>query len=180
MTMKRIVAGVLAGFLVLGTAGAATASSGSSPSTVKATSCNDDADGHWPLAVQGRPGGLDAGDRGAAYTWHDRDGWHVRVTHAGTLERDATGIIHTSGELSGQRVLDERADKVWVSRDHHTLAFRFHNYGRLDGVDFHTRCAPQVSFGYASDGHRLATDRVYLGLTKRHPGTDPFTIPRVG
>ncbi len=179
MTMKRTLAGALAGFLALGTVGVATASAAPA-TTSKATSCNDDANGHWPLGVQGRPYRLDAGDRGGAYTWHDSNGWHIRVTHAGTRERDVSGIIHTTGELYGQRVLDERGDKVWVSRDHHTLAFKFHNYGRLDGVDFHTRCAPRLAFGFATDGHRLATDRVYLGLTKRHPGTDPFTIPRVG
>lgn len=179
MTIKRTAAGALAGLVMLGTAGVATATTGPSTSATKATSCRDDASGQWPLGVQGRPHGLDAGDRGGAYTWHDSAGWHIRVTHPGMHERSVSGIIHTAGELYGHRVLDERGDKVWISRDHHTMAFRFANYGRLDGVDFHTRCAPQVTFGYTADGHRLPADRVYLGLTKRHPSTDPFTIKRV-
>jgi hypothetical protein len=123
-------------------AGPASAAAKAAPTkTTKADVCSDN---HWPASIQGRPMGLDAGDTGGAYLWHDGDGWHLRVTHKGDHERTFAGAIATRGKLAFQRVADERADKAGVTGGGHVLWFRFHNYGRIDGVDFRSTCAPSI------------------------------------
>jgi hypothetical protein len=132
MNVKKMLAvGVLASTLVLGSGVAA----------VAATTTNDTA---WPAWTNGRPA-VDPGVR----LWHDANGWHVRVTHASLHDRTFSGVVHTTGELVDVKAVRlEANDTLKVSADKHSIAFRFNNYGGIDGFDWETRARPR--FGSAS------------------------------
>jgi hypothetical protein len=166
-------AAMLGSVVVAGSASAA--AKAASPKTTKADVCSDD---HWPAFVQGRPTGLDAGDTGGVYLWHDGSGWHLRVTHKGDHKHTFSGVIATNGKLAVRRVADEKADKAGVTGGSHVLWFRFQNYGRIDGVDFRSTCAPSMHIESRGDGHNLPASRVFLGHNGTHPANVPFTIGR--
>jgi len=157
----------------------ASASTGTSTASTAQT-CDVNRDDRWPLYATGRPKGLDAGDAGGVYLWHDDDGWHLRVTHSNDHVQVYSGTIATAGEIRFQRVLDERGDRAWVGPDHHELHFVFTNFGHLDGVDFQTRCAPRLGFALQGDGHALPASRVNIGYFSTHPANVPFQIARIG
>ena len=109
--------------------------------------------------------------------WHDANGWHVRVTHRTLHERTFSGAVHTSGEfVDVDRVKLEGSDTLKVSADKHTIAFRFHNYGAIDGFDFNTIDAPALKFGFLSDGRVVPPRLIGIGAAGRHPAHDPFVI----
>ena len=55
----------------------------------------------------------------------------------------------------------------------------FADYGHIDGVNFHTDCAPYITVANLNLGSQhLPTDRVYLGASKAHPTRIPFTVHR--
>jgi len=184
MNWKKIaaVAALSAGVLgVGGSAFAAAPSSATVPAAPTSTDRNclgvhDDA---WPAWTQGRPDGFSAGDTGGVYMWHDAYGWHIRVTHATGDESTFSGRIVTTGHLVDVHAIAlEKNDALTVSAGGHAVAFRFENYGHIDGLDFHTRCAPSIVFSYTRAGHRLPADRVFVGDHKVNPATDPFRITR--
>jgi hypothetical protein len=134
-----------------------------------------------PLAdrVQGQPAGFDAGDKGGDYLWHDTNGFHLRVTHRGDDRAVYTGAIHSPTPMRIDPVRLETGDAAQLSADHRTLTFRFADYGHIDGVDFHTDCAPRLHVGDLSvGGQPLPAQRVYLGANRTHPATVPFTLRR--
>jgi hypothetical protein len=109
--------------------------------------------------------------------WHDASGWHVRVTHRSLHERTFSGAVRTSGEfVDVDRVKLERSDTLKVSADKHTIAFRFHNYGAIDGFNFNAIDAPSLKFGFLSDGRVVPPRYIGIGATGRHPAHDPFVI----
>ena len=173
MSTKSNVAAIVAAATLAAGVGVAGADVASTP---QPATCSTD--GHWPAATDGRPAGLDAGDRGGVYLWHDDGGWHLRVTHHGHDERTFSGTVTTTGTISAQRVKDERSDHVRVGPDGHELRFVFTNYGWMDGVDFTTRCAPALRVSVQGDGHELPASRIFLGRREVHPLSDPFTIQR--
>jgi hypothetical protein len=178
MNVKHLVAaGALVATTVVGSGLPAVADDGASSPTTTATTClPDNHDDTWPLWADGKPA-LDPGVR----IWHDTKGWHVRVTHASLHERTFAGVIRTRGELVDVTpVRLEGDDRIKVSADMHTLGFRFHNYGRIDGFDFKTHCAPGLSFGFLSDGKVVPPRFISIGAAGRHPARDPFTIRRTG
>lgn len=139
-------------------------------------SLHDDA---WPTWAQGRPANFDAGDSGGVYMWHDNDGWHVRVTHATDDKSAFTGRITTVGHLVDVKAVGlEHNDSLRVGADGHSIVFRFENYGHIDGLDFHTRCAPSIVLSFGRGDHRLPARRVFVGDHKTSPATDPFRITR--
>ncbi|HEX7522520.1 MAG TPA: hypothetical protein VF441_10745 [Acidimicrobiia bacterium] len=178
MKCKRSFVAAAAAAAVLGSvAVAGSASAAVEPGaakTAKAAACSDT----WPASVQGRPIGLNAGDTGGVYLWHDGSGWHLRVTHKGDHEHSFTGAIATKGNLAVRRVADEQADKAGVTGGGHALWFRFQNYGRMDGIDFRSTCAPSIHIELRGDGHNLPASRVFVGRNDTHPANVPFTIAR--
>jgi hypothetical protein len=109
--------------------------------------------------------------------WHDAKGWHVRVTHNAIHDRVFSGVIHTSGTLTNvHAVRVEKNDYVKVGSGGHSLAFRFNNYGGVDGFDFTTHSAPYLAFAFATDGHVLAPAHISIGAAGRHPAHDPFVL----
>ena len=176
MKLKRIaVSGALALALVASSGVGAAAAGAATNSTTASTTCLPaDHDGDWPGAAAGRP----ARDPGVR-VWHDATGWHVRVTHNTLHDRVFEGVIRTTGEFLDVRAVRlEKNDHVVVGADHHSLAFRFNNYGGTDGFDFYTKCAPYLGFLFVSDGHVVPTVRVSIGADSHHPFTDPFRITR--
>ena len=139
-----------------------------------ATCLPADHDGAWPAAATGRP----ARDPGVR-VWHDRAGWHVRVTHSQLHDRVFAGVIRTSGELVGVRAVRlEKNDALVVGPNRHELRFRFNNYGGTDGFDFFTHCAPYLGNEFVSDGHIVAPVHISIGADAHHPRSDPFRIAR--
>jgi hypothetical protein len=165
-----------AGIIASLPAGATNRHPSSRPTTAATCPVLDDA---WPDWVNGRPAGFDVGDNGGVYLWHDAAGFHLRVTHKTHGTAVFTGSLSTRGvfaDVGG--VALEQDDHVTVGADDHLIGFRFVNHGHIDGLDFHTRCAPALTMTFRADGHTLPADRIIVGHFDRHPGTDPFTIDR--
>lgn len=163
------------------------AGSASGSSTALRPRCDD---GAWRgpdgIGVEGRPAGLDPGDRGAAYVWHDGDGWHLRTTDATNTAHHYSGTIAVS---PGARVVDVRRlrlesnDHVWVD-DHQVLHYDFTTYRGTDGFDFrvtacdHSREHESLRFSMDYDGHEDDPARIDLGAQKQHPRSATFTVTR--
>ena len=169
MKASRVLAAAIGTTALVATAPAYAADT-STPST---STC-----GALPAWVEGQPAGVHV--RGAAgdYLWHDANGWHLRVTHRTTNKMVFAGRITASSPITFTRVRDERRDKTVLSSDGKTLTFRFVNYGGIDGVDFTDACATTTTFGFAIDGHKAATNRVFVGAHSSRPTSNPFTITR--
>jgi hypothetical protein len=162
--------------LVGAPAGVVASTSGATVATPAAV-CTD---GHWPSSVQGRPTLFKAGASAGDYIWHDAAGWHLRVTHPGHGRVVFTGTIVASAPLDATPVKLEKNDVVTLSADGKTITYRLVNYGAIDGFDFTTKCARQVSFAGRMNGVRLATWRIRVGHWDRHPLENPFAIRRIG
>jgi hypothetical protein len=163
-------------------AGAATPavlSAAVSPAPIPATCLGDD--GGWPAGVQGVPTGFGAGDSAGVYLWHDGIGWHLRVTHQNDTHQVYTGILVTKGIFSDvDAVKLEHNDSFIVGPDGHTIAYRFNNYGGIDGLNFRTHCADGIGFNLAADGQELNPTEVYIGQSNSNPSSVPFVIHRQG
>ena len=119
------------------------------------------------------------GAAGGDYLWHDRHGFHLRVTHPATERVVYTGVVTSSSPMRIDPVELEKGDVVTLSSSHRTLTYSFVNYGRIDGVNFHTDCASTLTVSRLHQGDRnLPLDRVYLGEYRSHPKHIPFTVHR--
>lgn len=176
MNVKKIAAvGVIAAALI---GVSATSGFAASPSTAKgpapSTCLPGGHDDVWPLWTNGQPS-RDPGVR----IWHDGTGWHVRVTHNTLHDRVFSGEIVTTGTLTNVNAVRlEKSDYLKVGPGRHTVAFRFNNYGGVDGFNFTTHCAPFLQFGFSTDGHIVPVARISIGTADRHPAHDPFAINR--
>lgn len=134
----------------------------------------------WEAPVQGAPHGLTAGARGGDYLWHDTHGFHLRVTHPGTARVVYTGVITSPTAMRIDPVKLEKGDVVTLSPSHRTLTYSLVDYGRIDGVNFHTDCAATLTVSRLHEGDRsLPIVRVFLGEHRTHPKHIPFTVHRV-
>ena len=157
------------------------------PARQASTACDA---GRWigPVNPEGRPDGLDAGDAGAVYVWHDGDGWHIRTTDKRPTDHHYTGSVHLSknGSFTDLHpVRDEKDDRVSVDGDN-TLRYDFHTFASIDGVDFRVSCPSQqgtdverqrLTFHALFDGKPIA-DRVRIGDSKQSPRTATFAFTR--
>jgi len=186
MNWKNFIVGsALAVGVIAASAGVSAAATAPSPAPPQvpapstAPKCDDVRDGAWPLWVQGKPDSLDAGATGGVYMWHDRDGWHVRVTHATDDKTTFTGRLQSVGTFVGVKAISlEQNDTLQVGTGGHVVNFKFENYGHIDGFDFRTSCAPSIAVTLSRGEHRLPTDRVFIGDHKAHPAGNPFRIRR--
>lgn len=179
-TAAMTAAGVLLGAGVLTVAGSplAGATATATPTSATTDDTNGCDTGALPVIVRGAPTTFHAGLPRGYWTWHDATGWHLRVTHATGRLMVFSGTINATRPLTTMKVRDERHDVVRRSADHKTAAFRFTNYGGVDGVDFVAHCANRVSFSLSVDAHLIATDRIHLGRTQAHPARNPFAVTR--
>ena len=72
----------------------------------------------------------------------------------------------------------EKSDEFVVSPDKHGISFLFKNYGSNDGLDFHTTCAPSITFTFQSDGQPSPPANIVIGSGSVHPTTNPFQVTR--
>ena len=159
---------------------ASTAHAGTAPTpTPPTTDCSTVVDDARPAAVEGQPPTFATFAPGGVYLWHDTTGWHLRVTHETSTPRTFRGTIHVpSGQIRFDKVLDEGNDAAHLSLNGRTVIFSLKNYGKVDGIDFRTACAPQLAFAFTVNGHRLPASRIFIGSAGTHPAHDPFKIPR--
>jgi hypothetical protein len=148
----------------------------------------DDGDWRGPggINVDGRPDGLDAGDRGTVYLWHDASGWHLRTTDVTTTAHSYTGTVALS---SGARFTSfatvrlERDDRVWVDGNN-ILHYAFVTYSGIDGVDFTVSACDGAREHEAMlvtmdiNGHEDDPSRIALGDMKQHPPSATFAVTR--
>jgi hypothetical protein len=132
----------------------------------------------WPTSVQGQPLTLAAGARAGDYIWHNDSGWHLRVTHPGTMRVVFSGTIVSNAPLSVSSFKLERGDTFALSADKKTLTYRFANHGRIDGLDLRTACATRLWVKGSMAGVKLPTGRIWIGRAGRHPLQNPFVILR--
>ncbi len=144
--------------------------------------------GPWTgtISPEGRPAGLDPGDAGAVYIWHDGAGWHVRSTDRRPVDHHYTGTIRLTPPgarfVAIRTVRDERHDRVLVDGAN-VLRYDFHTFASVDGVDFRVSCPPdrreheRLAFHTEFDGHAIA-DRVKIGADRRSPATADFAFVR--
>lgn len=159
---------------------------GAATTTSTAPRC-DDGDWRGPggINVDGRPDGLDAGDRGTVYVWHDPAGWHLRTTDVTNTAHHYTGTIALDGArfTSIATVRLERDDRISVDGNN-TLHYAFTTYSGIDGVDFTVsacdgaRQHEVLRFTMDINGHEDDPSRIALGDTKQHPDSATFAVTR--
>ena len=66
-----------------------------------------------------------------------------------------------------------RGDTITLSTDKKTLTYTFHNFGKIDGLDFKTACAQRLRFSAGINGRKLAPSRIWLGHNGLHPLENP-------
>ena len=171
--MRRIAAALIAALMaagfVIGSAVVSSADPGDTASCVT---------GHWPADVQGRPGNLQPLGPTGLYVWHDDSGWSLYVTHSSKSHVTFTGRVTTDGQLYGTERRTESNDHVVFSQDPHAVAFKFQNYGGLDGIHFKTKCANRITVNASLNGTTLRFSQVFIGGNAHHPGGVPFVIRR--
>ena len=134
--------------------------------------------GALPGVVLGSPG-VKAQQAQGVYLWHGAHGYSLRVTHPGKARVVVSGVITVSRDVSAvRRVALERSDSVTRSNHGHTLAFRFTNYGGVDGIDFGAECSRTVHVALRIAGRAATPGQVFLGEHRASPTSVPFTIER--
>jgi hypothetical protein len=165
----------------------ASTSAAPSPSPSPASLCDD---GAWRgpdgVNVEGRPDGLDAGDRGEVYLWHGTDGWHLRTTDISDAAHHYTGTVALSAGAtftSFAPVRLEHGDRVWVDGSN-TLHYDFTTFNGIDGVNFTVsacdgaRQHEVMAFSMDVNGHEDDASRIALGDAGQHPSTATFAVTR--
>ncbi|GIH22282.1 hypothetical protein Aph01nite_05920 [Acrocarpospora phusangensis] len=134
----------------------------------------------WIGQVQGRPAGLGVHSRSGDYFWHDKNGFHLRVTQKRSKAQTYSGTITSNTPIVGFKwVKLEKQDKIELSADKLTINFTVVNHGLMDGFDFKTSCADTLTVsGLTINGQPLPRGKVYLGKYRKHPATIPFTVHR--
>jgi hypothetical protein len=146
------------------------------PTTAPTTTCPDT---HWPASVQGRPTNLHAGARAGDYIWHDRNGWHLRVTHHGKRKVVFSGTIVSTTPMRVSGVRLEKRDAFKLSDDKLTLTYRFTNYGYIDGLNIKTACSQSLQISGSQGTSALPVSRIWLGKRHVHPLSNPFVVIKV-
>lgn len=175
MFVKRMIARVAIGTMVLAGSVAVAAPAGASEPASETTKCGF---GHWPAEVQGKPGSLQAGAATGVYLWHDDNGWHLYATHPGHDRVVFKGRVVSSGHIYGVGRHVEGRDVVTVVGHDKSVDFRFANYGYLDGAHFRTSCARRIGVTGYINGVELTPDQVFIGADGHHPGSVPFEVAR--
>jgi hypothetical protein len=182
MRLRRSLIGGLIGLSAI-TAGllapATTFAATTAPAGAIATTTTTCTDGRWPASVQGVPTLFHAGAAAGDYIWHDANGWHLRVTHAGTTRAVFTGRIVSSAPMTAVPIRLEGGDMMALSADRLTLTYRFYNYGKIDGINFKTACARRLTFSGSLNGAKLPVRRIWIGHYNRHPLENPFVVIRI-
>ncbi len=141
--------------------------------------CSATRDDPWPAWVQGRPAVVAPQTHGGVYLWHDYFGWHIRVTHYTATAGTFSVRVTTPGAFVGIRPtrLGTRHSFL-LSAARHDITFAFSNSRGVSGLNFFTRCAPSITFDFASSGSTVPSTMVTVGHDGTNSSTDPFTVTR--
>ena len=171
------IAAIASGLICLAAPAGAATSTGQAPAPASSAACDR---APWQPVVQGAPPNFSAGDRGGDYLWHDLTGFHLRVTHRNDGRQVYSGLVTSSAPMRIDPVRLERGDVLRLSPDHRSFVFAFADYGKVDGVNFHTDCAAALTVSRLHVGKAaLPANRVYLGRREAHPAAVPFVLHRV-
>ena len=135
------------------------------------------ATGAWSPTAAGKPASLSPGSAEGVYLWHDSDGWHLRATHPGTSRVAFTGVIYSSGGISGVKRALESNDVAFEASGSR-IKFSFKNRGRIDGIDFVVGCSNRFTVSASVNGAPIANNRVFLGSGSVNPTSVPFVLER--
>ena len=134
---------------------------------------------NWPLWIQGRPHGLDAGDTNGWYFWHDDSGLHLRTTTPSDKDHPFEAVLTTTGgtffDISKVRL--EGADDIKLTDGGHRLVVKFHTYAGIDGVDFRTT-GDHLRLNLQEFGHQVPVSHIFAGHFDLHPNSNPFGVNR--
>jgi hypothetical protein len=131
----------------------------------------------WPAATNGRPAAHPEAE--GVYLWHSDAGWRLRVNEPGADRAVFTGTITVDGQLvSWARHLENAGEGVVGRANEGRAAFRFVNYGGVDGLNFVTRCASTLTVHVRMNGVPVGADHVYIGADGHHPASLPTVITR--
>ncbi len=134
----------------------------------------------WTGHVDGQPTTLQPGAADGYYIWHNdqEDRFHLRTTDsAGVFAY--SGVLHTDGRFHDvELVRKEVDDHVQVSRDGHTIVFRFVTAEGIDGIDFNVAGGSHIGLRLSRDGSLIDPSNIYLGADGVHPPRNPFRIFR--
>ncbi|WP_066375309.1 hypothetical protein [Herbidospora mongoliensis] len=147
-----------------------------------ATDANPCEKAPWIGQVQGKPKGLTPGARAGNYFWHDKNGFHLRITQKKPRKATTyTGTITSNTPIRDFKwvKLEEKQDSVVLSADKLSISFKVVNHGLIDGFSFRTSCADSLTVSALTINTKtLPLGKVYLGKTKAHPASIPFTVNR--
>lgn len=177
MNMKRISSGLAAATLLAAgsLALAPTAGTAGATETTAPTTCAAPTE-HWPASAEGRPTAHP--ESVGVYLWHTATGWRVRVNDPGADRAVFTGSVRVDGEVFAVgRHLENGAEGV-VKVGPKTAAFRFVNYGGVDGINFGTKCSTSIRVAVRKNGVAVSAEHVYIGSAGNHPASVPVTITR--
>jgi hypothetical protein len=174
MKAARSTVAIAAGVAALAAFGSGSAMAGTSHHGARC------ATGDLPAGVIGNPGAIRATAAGDAYIWHNGNGWHLRVRHAGSSKLVFTGTIATGDgkTIRYHRHRLERNDTVALSPDRTSLTFTMNNYGHVDGLDLKMDCSAKVTFDLKVAGTQMTTDRIHLGRARVDALASPVVIER--
>lgn len=162
--------------LVATGAGAAPAGAaeGATEPAAEAAGCNA---GMWPANVGGQPASFEAGAATGVYLWHTDAGWRLRVTHPGNDKVVFRGAVTSASTIHAVERRTESGDAV-VTPGRRRVAFRFTNYGHIDGMDFRMACGPGFAVNVSVNGRTIPADQVFIGADGHHPDQAPFRVER--
>jgi hypothetical protein len=135
------------------------------------------ATGAWSPTASGKPVSLSAGSAQGIYLWHDGSGWHLRATHPGTARTVFTGVIDSSGGISGVKRSLESNDVAYEATGSR-IKFSFKNRSHIDGIDFVVGCSNRFTVSASVNGAPIANTGVFLGSGSVNPTSVPFALER--
>jgi len=175
MNAFRKLATVAASFAVIGPIALASAPSALATTTTEPHGCKT---GVLPVTVIGSPG-VKAKQALGVYLWHDGNGYSLRATQPGSEKIVISGMITVSRTIHNvKRIALETKDSVRVSGNTKTVAFRFTNYGYIDGFNFTADCSKTVKVAVRIGESQATPAQVFLGKDRTNPTSVPFTIER--
>lgn len=128
--------------------------------------------------VVGQTTSFKAGAASGVYLWHDRKGWHLRVTHPGSNKVTFTGVVKSNRPIRDHAVKNEKNDQLRGGRDRKSFSFVFRNYGKIDGVDWRSPCASTMWLDLTRDRVHMSVNDIYLGTQGAHPMVNPVYLER--
>jgi hypothetical protein len=181
LTRGRALAAGVAGLTLLSVAAGAAAQAAPSrqPASARATAAQppERCRHALPDVVLGNPG-VHAHDALGFYLFHTSD-WQLRVTHPGSNKVVFAGVITGTSPITLRTRHLERRDRVVFANHHKTVAFRFTDYGAIDGLSLNTHCAEAVTFKLWIDGALAPVSSIFEGKDRVAGETsNPFTVQR--